>query len=283
MGKIFNNRFWRQILTEVCQKIDGQNIGLQVISPFGFELLEDRNFFSRNLRRFYAYIGIPGRINFEKDAIASDFKKSLFAKLTQIGTQFIDDIVIIYENETLHKLRNNDYICKPTDKLLDIQVRSVEIDILTDYANYIIAILDGLYREKGEGKDYNTCEKQRWRLYQLYIMQETIFGYLLPTMTISEKIAYGSISTMIRNSIQVFYAINTSTSKPSWQEKEIIHHLIKPRIEKMYNAVNSENNHPKIKLSCKGYHFADELNLIIDLDIYHRAIDKIKRTYLMLE
>ena len=226
---------------------------------------------------------MPKQVTLEKKIIASYFKKALFAKLAQIGTSLINDIVIVFENEEMYKLRHDNYHCQSTDKLLDIQVRSIETDILTDYANYIIAILDGLYHEKGEGKDFSICEKHRWRLYQLYIMQENIFGYLLPTMTLDEKIAYDTIPTMIRNSIQIFYVTETLISEPNWQEKEIIYHLIKPRIEKMYNAVNSGNENTKIKLSCRGYHFDDKLKLTIDSDIYYRAVNKIKRTYLMLE
>ena len=50
--KTFNNQFWRKTLSEVCRQIDSKNIGLQVISPFGFEILENRNFFIKKFKTF---------------------------------------------------------------------------------------------------------------------------------------------------------------------------------------------------------------------------------------
>lgn len=280
IGEKFNNQLWRKLLSEVCKEIDINHVGLDVISPFGFELLEDKSFLSHKLRRFYAYIGAPRHLNLDQEKMTSQFKQVFFEKLKYIKTRMLDDIVIVIENHKLNKLCQEGYQCKLTDKLIDIQFRPVDTDILTDYANYTVATLDGVHHEKGEGKEFRTNKMWRWRLYQLYIMQEQLFGSLLPPMTINEHKNYKAIFEVISNMIQLFYAPNMMAAEPTEQEKDIIFQLIKPRIATMYEVVKPRSYGDTKVIKCHAYHYDDDLELTLDLELYHQVINKIKRTYL---
>lgn len=281
MGIAFNNRLWRETLKQVCQSIDTHHLGLEVISPFGFELLENKRYLSRKLRRFYAYIGAPRHLNINQEEIVSQFKEIFFEKLTRIDINMLNDFVIVIENNDLYKLRHDGYVCKPEDKLFDIQFRFVDTDILTDYANYTMAVLDGLYREKGEGKEFRVNKISRWRLYQLYIIQEQIFGNLLPPMNKDECKNYKAIFEVISNMIQLFYAPSMIKSAPTSQEEEIIGCLIKPRIAEMYKQINSYHGSQKKTIKCQAYHSDDVLELTLDAELYQDIFNRIKQTYLM--
>jgi hypothetical protein len=50
-SKPFNNKLWRKVTTQICNDIDFEN--LEAISPFGFELLNDKKFLQNNIRRLY--------------------------------------------------------------------------------------------------------------------------------------------------------------------------------------------------------------------------------------
>lgn len=279
----FNNRRWRQILREVCDNFIFSPLKLGVISPFGFELLEDKRYLSRHLRRFYAYIGAPRSHAFDKDAITKNFKEALFQKLAREEPLLLKDVVIVVENEHLTLLKEEKYICQPTDKLLDIQCRAVETDILTDYSEYLMATLSGLYEEKGEGKAFRTNMMWRWRFYQLYIMQEHLFGHLLPVMSLRERQYYHTLFTLTSNKIYLFYEPEEMSTPPTAKEKDIIQALIKPRIARLYEAVQPHQGEAYRLIKCQAYHHEDELEMKIQLALYHPTIQKIKQTYLSFE
>lgn len=276
----FNNAVWRSLLSQIGQHLDKDGIGIEVISPFGFELLEDRTYLAKSLRRFYAYIGVPkGQVVDEIDLI-SQYRETLLNTLRVVDQTMFEDIVIVIEGDRLKRLKPNDYQCQPTDKLLDIQLRYVETDILTDYANYIIAALAGLYHEKGEGADYQQNRMRRWRLFQLYIIQEQLFGYLLPSFTVGEQALHQSIFQLTSNMIQFFYDPTLLFMGMTEEESVIISELVKPRIAAMYEAIQPRSPSTRHSILCYAYHYNDQLCLTIDQAIYWQALNKIKRTYL---
>lgn len=276
----FDNYHWRKIINETCHGIDTSNLNISAISPFGFELLEKKKYLSKKLRRFYIYIGIANNTEIGKNKVISIFEKKFLKQLSVIDSRMLDDIVVIVKNDLLTKLRNTNYICKPTDKLLDIQVRHVKTDILTDYAEYIIASLSGIHLEKGEGSEFKTNIMWRWRLYQLYIMQENIFGHLLPPMSRLELQNYLKIFGITSNCIQFFFEPNNMFIPPSREENEIIYKLIKPRVAEMLNIIKPKSPETRVKIECEAYHQYDLLHIELDQEYYSDAIDKIRETYL---
>lgn len=278
MGSAFNSRYWRLLLDETCKEIDSSRIGLQVISPWGFELLGDLGFLSKKLRRFYCYIGVPKKSTVNLKKITHQFSQSLHNRLKMEDSNMANDVVLIIEQNKLIKLRSDNYICQPEDKLIDIQSRYVEKDILYDYAKYITLCVDSIVNLKGECRSINTSKMWRRRLYQLYIMIENIFGYLVP-MDRKHSALMQSVPPLIDNSIQCFFTPEISNSAPSDIDKKILNQLIKPRTKMIQSALVSGSSE-KIHLSCDAYHTEGKLELIINKCYYDQAINKIRITYL---
>jgi hypothetical protein len=276
----FNNQLWRTILLETSTIVSAHYpFKLDVISPFGFELLERKRYLSGQLRRFYIYIGVPEQANVNKEKLTEHFKTILVEKLKRIETNFLDHLIVSVENEKIKRFKENNYICKDHDKLIDFQIRSVNSgDVLSDYANYVIATLHGIHHNKGETRQFETLQICRWRLYQIYIMQEALFGYLLP-MTKHQKALFSHVPYFLSNRIHVFYKSSDFFKKPSNEEYEIICSHIKPRIKELYEIVTDKNSRRKT-IKCTAYHVPDCLEIKINELLYEKAFHKIKQTYL---
>ena len=82
-SELFDNKIWRNLISKICREIDQNCLGLQVISPFGFELLEDKKFLYGSIKRLYCYIGIPFGANniFDQAEIADLFFKKLISSI----------------------------------------------------------------------------------------------------------------------------------------------------------------------------------------------------------
>lgn len=54
----FNINLWRKALDKAAAQTTAiTNIGINVITPFGFEVFQDKRFLNKPLRRFYCYLG----------------------------------------------------------------------------------------------------------------------------------------------------------------------------------------------------------------------------------
>lgn len=176
----FCNETWRNFVANVCKQIDKNNLGLQIISPFGFELLEDKIFLSKSIKRLYCYIGVPAnrKLDCDKFEISKIFSDQLLASIHQIGMNS-SEVAILVLQEKFFMLHECNYLCSTSDKLIDIQTKVISNDILHDYANYIICTVDSICSKKEEPGHFIENKRHRCRTYQLYIMLEKIFGYLL--------------------------------------------------------------------------------------------------------
>lgn len=277
----FNNAAWRQLLSQVCQDIDVSHVGLEVISPFGFEILKDnKKFLAGNLRRFYCYIGAPLSKHLDGDMVAAQYTEALLRRLRSMETRMSEDIVVVVQNKNFFKLKEEGYSCKPTDKLIDIQFRSVEKDILTDYANYIITTLGSLLSEEGEFKGHGQDRRLRWHMYQLYIIEEELFGEFISPMNAQQSKIYQTLPKEIKNMIQIFYSPELRYALSDNAEEDILNQLILPRLTLIQAAVNSAGTTEKTKVTSISYHYGTKLEFTLDSSAYHYAIDKIKNTYL---
>ncbi len=276
---VFNNKLWRKITSDVCREIDVEKVGFEVISPWGFELLGDKNYLSKKLRRFYCYLGVPENFTVDKAQLAHRYAEALMQKLMLEYPKMAKDLVIVIEQEKLIKLKPDNHICGVNDKLLDVQVRQTKNGILFDYAQYVIAMLDGFITKKGEVGYYHFNNTARWRLYQLYIMQEALFGYLLPSFTREEYKAYHSIFLLCANFIQDYYSPSESNYPLSAEEQCVIDDFIFPRVKKIHDIVVSSIPEENITLACHAYHIEDALQINISRKIFNRAVEKINQTY----
>lgn len=100
----FNIHLWRSILKELIDKIDQNKIGLQIISPFGFEVMENDRFLESSLRRFYCYIGVPVAHFEMAKKITILFEKTLMRFLANKYPDFHEDIVLKIIQDNFIKL-----------------------------------------------------------------------------------------------------------------------------------------------------------------------------------
>lgn len=278
----FCNNMWRALISNICAKIDKNNAGIRAISPFGFELLENKAFLSKSIRRLYCYIGIP-KDNIGNQSvfnISKMFSELLMSSINIIGLSPSEIAILVAQNEFTFFHENN-YQCKHSDKLIDVQTRIVNSDILTDYADYIICSIDSICSEKDEPKHFHENKRHRCRTYQLYIMLEKIFGYLLPSLSALQTMYFHGIFQFIDNTIQMFYTLSALNIPASTYETDLFNVLIKPRVELMRHHIQlSSSNEELIKIQCDAYHVEGKLELILNRNIYKSAVDKIKTTYL---
>lgn len=279
----FCNFSWRKLLNEVCKEIDLDNIGLQIISPFGFELFEKKIFLHKNLKRLYCYIGIPannifGEINLLK--LSQDFSIKLMSLLNRINIS-TNDIAILVTQDKFFLKHSKNYKCKSSDKLIDIQVRVVDEDILTDYGKYIICTIDGMLSKKDEPGHFYKNKRHRCRTYQLYLMLEQIFGYLLPSLTVFQKEKMSRLFSLIDNSIQMFYDPSEISIRANDFDMHILNTLIVPRVTLISERIKNFDQVNKLMvIKSDSYHVPGQLEIAINEAIYSNAINKIKRTYL---
>lgn len=278
----FCNKSWRDLLQNVCQRIDKNNIGLQVISPFGFELLEDKKFLRRSIKRLYCYIGVPLNAKFDCDlyAISKIFSEQLLSSIYKIGLRK-SDIAILVLQEKFNFFRADNYQCSSTDKLIDIQTRVISGGILCDYANYIICAVDSICSKKEEPEHFFENKRHRCRTYQLYVMLEKIFGYLLSPMTVFQTEKFLSLFRLIDNSIQMFYTPSKLFIPAEKYEQHILSSLIHPRVQLMRQAIRSSSKLDELmNLRCEAYHVPGRVEVEINKNIYKSAVEKISTTYL---
>lgn len=278
----FCNSSWRKLLNNVCKEIDQHNLGYQVISPFGFELFKNKEFLKGKLRRLYCYIGVPVKKIDEKFNhlnLSKKFLSHLMPSLHKINMA-TNDIAIHVTQDKFTLIHNNNYKCKPTDKLIDIQVRTVKDDILTDYAKYIICTVDSILSKKDEPRHFEENKRHRCRTYQLYVMLEKIFGYLLPSLTMTQKSDMSKLFGLIDNSIQMFYSPSEIFIQANDFDFHLLKNLITPRVT-LINERIKKHDHPNQLLQVKSdaYHVEGELEIIINKNILNNALNKIKTTY----
>lgn len=286
---VFKNALWRSILNEACKKtclqLKVKNLKLDVISPFGFELTEDLSFLSKNLLRFYCYIGANAAgESLGRSVVENAFKDALTTELKKGYPEFWKDtVLIITDANKLHRLREVEYMCKPGDKLIDIEFRgNVKKDILVDYADYVIALLGGMQSKKiREIKGFVESQISRNRVYQIYIMLEKIFGYLVPKLSEGELVLFRKMFP-IKNDISDIYRCSQSPAATK-QDLLILKNLIFKRIELMFKAVSEGETVQKVELKCKSYHSNDILNLTLNESTYKKAMAFIRQTYSLFD
>lgn len=276
--RIFDNRWWRELTENVGNKVSKlHGLKVKVITPFGFEVTENKTYLFKNLRKFYCYLGVEKSYQNKRELVTKDYKQLLFKDLKVENPVFFADVIVAIENDRLEKLRPNNYVPKQQDKLIDIQFRAVEKSILLDYADYIIANLSGLANLQGESAKYYANAVHRSRTLQLYVMQECLFGNLIEPMKLAEKVLFGETFKYIHNMLRIYATEKPAEIEATVEEKLIYEELIVNRVRLMIKAVNQNNE--KTTINCVDYHAYRPLNLLIDTVAYDNAVDKIARTY----
>jgi len=270
----FNNSLWRWILSQVSTSITKD---LQVISPFGFEVMQDKRFLKSPLRRFYCYIGIPAHCHVAHDHILAEFNHMLFDLLKKRYPDFYQKIVLKVVQDQFIKLKNETYQCELDDKLIDIQLRTFSISLLDDYADYIICSLPAIYHGQDEPKEFLVNARFRNRTYQLYLMLEHVFGSYINNMTDDQVALFKKSYKKINNAIDIFYNDQALYTLANDEDKVILNELILKRTHDMITALNDAND--VITITSRSYHVNDKLHFTLSKTIYDSAKQFIINTY----
>lgn len=212
--------------------------------------------------------------------VASLFRKKLLEVLAIGNKKILDHFVLFIEQNNFIKLKNEGYACQPDDKAIDIQCRYITHNILDDYANYVICSIDSLSNKKSDCADFIYNKRHRNRIYQLYLMLESLFNHLVPPFSDKEKNIYVQIPGLVNNRIDMFFNKDMLAEPASMKESNIYFDLINPRVLIIKEKIKSENRIENISITCPAYHVDDRLEITICKDHYFTAKDKIIKTYL---
>ncbi|MBI3247917.1 MAG: hypothetical protein HYZ50_15545 [Deltaproteobacteria bacterium] len=279
---------WRELLTKTCKQIDIYNVGLEVISPFGFELLEDKRFLYKNLRRLYCYIGIPTEKNKYTlaDEIEDSFAKLFLQELSQSEKALFQSIIMLRTSKSIRNFCQPGYICQPQDKLLFIKSREINKGLLDDYCDYIVTVIGG-FAEKNHPqlRDFDTDKIARNHIFQLFFMLEKLLESNIPIESNIPKLSKVEETLLsqinLDNSLQIILDNRTNVESSPF-EKEILNQLILPRVELMNCFLRelSDENEKITELFCKSYHGNDILSVKISNNKLLDLTKKISKTYL---
>lgn len=277
----FNNQLWRSLGKDICKKT-WPDVDISIISPFGFEVLEKNIFLSKYLRRFYYYIAVPEDSGLDPEEVSTIFLAKLLYYLDESNTKLFQDILLIVKQEEFTDLTNTkkDWDAE-TAKLIDVQCRLTNRDILSEYADYVIACLDSISNKKGEAISYLSNKRFRSRIYQLYIMLEKIFAKFLPALDLSQRIFLKNIVKWVDNRVDMFLDDTKLFITIEEEEIAIFNELIEPRIQLIKDSViDKQNPQNNVDIDIVGFHVSDRLNLSVRKDIYNYAVQHIKQSYL---
>ena len=203
------------------QKIN--NVELEVIFPWGFEVFKKDIFLYKNLRRFYCYFGIKSNQSGKSiQTIESELLRNIYIEIRKFDKQFYEDITVLLQSEEAILLKNKDYQCKERDKALIVIVRESQ-DILQDYSKYVLSTIWQILYKQAEVEKHDIFLIKRWRFFQLYLMLESIFsGYLSPLSREDDKLKK-SITFLTDNQIWIFYRPDLAESERKQKLFQYIH------------------------------------------------------------
>lgn len=278
MSKIYyNNKLdlssWRAI---VQQSGDEMEIGnCQTITPFGFEVTNDKNYLSKNINRFYCYFGnkfIKDRSIVFEEKFASILLKNI--KYNDIDFYKRISVIIFEKDDRKIKILNDS---NETSIVINVEHRIIEKNLITDYAEFLACCLFEI--ENGTLSEFNRYHDNlnvRNRCYQLYLIIEYATQYLQLPFTQQEKIVFDSLHKLNKSPIE-HYHTSKNYLESNQKEKEILE-IIKKRINKIYWSV-LEKSDQKTHVCVKSYNSDAILTHRLPSEFYMNFINYIENTY----
>lgn len=222
---IFQISNWRDCLSTAGKKIDQD---IQIICPFGFEILKDRSFLKKEIRRFYLLMKLPVKKASEIEVISQIYLQALLSEINEQDHIFYKTIVLLRYNRkvTIH-LRGSDYKCNNSDRSINLLVRITDLDILEEYARYLIASIFATgQRTLGEIEYFYKDTRTRRRLLQIYLISKKLIKELIHFHQQDDSNIY-KMFRLYNHEFEDFYtgAVN---SKPTESEISILENEIIP-------------------------------------------------------
>lgn len=283
-GAQFNNALWRSILNETLIETDDDIESLKVISPWGFELSQNKNFLQKKIKRFYCYLFSRTDNQSSTDEILKKFTSTLLKKLAHLDSDFYNQLACIVhatddQLSILYNKKPTNYECKETDKLICLDHRKTNTAPIIDYAHYIMCIPQVIAEEKGEISSWKNNRMARHRLFQLYIMMGFVFNDYLKIKQTKDDEFFNKIIHLIDNSFQEIYTAQPEKQKANQMELDAVYNKIIPIAKMILNILNDYSKNEAIAISCQAYHSSEILYQRINKDLYDYIIRFTSSTY----
>lgn len=272
---------WRKVLIGIERDLQQLNPQFSVCGPFGFEMLWKAADAPKRIRKFYVYTNNPEQQDCNK--LADIVENYAYQNIRAYYPEILDDFVIMAKNQSFKLCKPKDYICKSTDKLLDIQVRNIQENILVDYAKYLILVYQSIVTKTGEALEYKTSARCRSRMFQLFLASKKLYSDFLyedAESNFSEVIV--KVSPYISNLIQFFFDDSRDEFKPvSNIETKIIDQEVIPLCEAINNLLLPVGNEFTMNISIQSYHIKSPVFLSCSIDkvLYDALVEKVVSSY----
>ena len=278
-GLSFSRAKWLEFLNEQISKVAKKyNTQFELIVPWGFEIFEDDNFLMKNIRRYYCYIGVKAGVVEPIQYLEKEILEVILTELKVTDESFYDQFVAVLLGENVSLLKEKNHECRNNDKALVLVLRHSN-NILEDYADYIIGTIWGITNEVGEVNNYRNFLVPRWRLYQLYLMHESIFGYLLPPIPDHLVKLSRSAGLLTDNQVWPFFNRMKSIVAPDPWESYALDQLILPRMLQLQTLLEDMDGDKVIK-DVDSFHIPQKLKINMPFEIYDNARKHICESYL---
>ncbi len=261
-----NHVAWRKVLLSIDRELKELHPSFSACGPFGFELGWVAANAPQHIRKFYIYTNNP--TTEKTSVVASTVQKIAFRNIKKLYPEIADDFVALIRNQDVELLQGENYQCKLSDKLLDIQVRNVSTDILLDYANYVILAYQSILQKTGEAKNYEESALCRSRMFQLFIMIKKLYErFVSNTNLVDFEQATKMVSPFINNNVQIFFTKAWDLCVPVTKEEMII---INKQVLSLCELVDevllkSTESNATVKINIQPYHVKAEKNLQVIL------------------
>ena len=275
----FSHEKWRLILKSLDQAMRQRYEAISIIGPFGFEPMWLASEAPRNIKRLYIYSNLPDGL--DKDQLAGEIQFEALKLIKKIYPAILDDLVILIKNEEFNFLHNESYVCKPTDKLLDIQIRETTDPIILDYAEYLILVHQSILESNGESQNYQTSLRYRSRTLQLYLIQEALYKNYLPSLEMTYESLTKLICQYITNSIQIFFKAAENDAVHITEEEEEIFKKFVIKRSRLIESYLSNNHSNTILCKRSSYHDASgKIHLVnLPIKVHNELVKKVALTY----
>lgn len=272
---------WRNVLLHLEARLQQDYPGASICGPFGFELICNADVAPKKIRKFYIYSNNPCKLN--RDLYASKIQKITFELIRQLYPEIYNHFVLFVRNECMEHVYDVDYVANEWDKLLDIQVRDTEANILEDYANYIILVYQSFLDNVGEAT-YFASAHYRGRMLQLLVIIRALYDDYIPEgQFLSLEDTISECLPFVDNHIQIFCDKSWWKSTPiTPKEVELIQGQLLPLCQYIQDVINkSAMEEEKIRLEVECFHDASCSTLAVHIGgkLYTRLLDKACCTY----
>lgn len=275
--RFFDNTQWRMLIDRFCKQWSKKNnIPIHGICAWGFEVFENNAFLAKNIRRYFCYFGGKGLGSVQNiNKLSANICQEFFKFIRHQELRWTEDIVCLLSQEKVTLLKEDGYRCKATDKLLSTYLTEAD-DVLEEYSNYIIASIASFKYTIGEVRTYKTNIVFRWRVFQLYLILEHLFGhYAGPLSDIELRMKMATIH-FNDNQVAPFYQDMKEQNTISEYESFILNHFVFKRMALIFEKITQGDT---FRLEQMCFHTGDLLTLDINQQLYLAAKKQIENSY----